>query len=72
MTGTPVARKQTAARYEWLERCRDSDFDGHGNFASLTPSQRLEWLVRAGDLVRSLSGRARSTTSGQMTRGTGP
>lgn len=45
-------------RYPWLKACRESDFDGHSAFASLTPDQRLDWLSQAGELVRALKGRA--------------
>lgn len=27
-----------------LEKCSDEDFDGHTEFANLTPEQRLNWL----------------------------
>jgi len=50
------------APYTWLKQCKDSDFDGHSAFASLTPSQRLEWLSQAGDLIRTLKGRAHPST----------
>lgn len=45
-------------KFEWLDKCKPSDFDGHTSFASLTPSQKLEWLEQAGNVIREMKGRA--------------
>jgi hypothetical protein len=53
------AAESARTGYEWLDRCTESDFDGHGNFGALTPNQRLEWLAQAADLLRAFKGLAR-------------
>jgi len=55
-------RENMPTEYHWLKDCQESDFDGHSEFASLTPSQRLEWLSQAGDLIRALKDRAHPAT----------
>jgi hypothetical protein len=47
----------------WLEKCSEADFDGHSQFASFTPQQRLEWLARAADLLIALKRRSKSSSS---------
>ncbi len=29
-----------------LSKCKDEDFNGHTNFRSFTPEQKLEWLFQ--------------------------
>ena len=43
---------------DYLAKCRPEDFDGHSEFPAYTPRQRLEWLARAADVVRSFKGLA--------------
>jgi len=49
-------REHSETSYKWLEECKETDFDGHSAFSTFTPSQRLEWLAQAGDMVRALKG----------------
>ena len=43
---------------EALAACRPADFDGHTEFARLTPAERLEWLYQAASFVDENRGRA--------------
>ena len=36
---------------EILATCTRADFDGHTEFANLTPEQRLDWLYQAATFV---------------------
>jgi hypothetical protein len=41
-----------------LDRCSSADFDGHSEFARLTPAQRLDWLAAAQTVLRDFKGLA--------------
>ena len=43
-----------------LDCCSPADFDGHSDFAKLTPAQRLDWLAAAQEVVRDFKGLANS------------
>ena len=43
---------------EALAACSPADFDGHTEFARLTPAERLEWLSQAASFVHENRGRA--------------
>jgi hypothetical protein len=45
-----------AAFKEALARTRPEDFDGHTEFASLTPAERLDWLCEAIAFVTEFKG----------------
>jgi hypothetical protein len=45
---------------ELLRKCRPEDFDGHTNFASLTPEQSLAWLDEAARFVAQFTGAVRT------------
>jgi len=44
---------------EILRAARPEDFDGHSEFAVLSPEARLDWLFEAAELVREFKGWAR-------------
>ncbi|MEO5717682.1 MAG: hypothetical protein ABIR29_03820 [Chthoniobacterales bacterium] len=41
-----------------LASCQPQDFDGHTEFARLTPEERLEWLYQAASFVYEFKGKA--------------
>ena len=44
--------RESRELYEALDNCTAADFDGHSQFSTFTPSQRLEWLEQArADLI---------------------
>jgi hypothetical protein len=45
-----------------LAQCTPEDFDGHTEFARLTPEERLDWLFQAATFVYEFKGRAREET----------
>ena len=58
MTKPSMVRESNTPPYGWLADCKDTDFDGHSNFSTTTPDQKLEWLAIASALVRDFKGRA--------------
>jgi hypothetical protein len=42
-----------------LAHTTEADFSGHGNFHSLSPAERLEWLDEAARFVAEFKGLAR-------------
>jgi hypothetical protein len=63
MTEPRNIRETNIYKYGCLEKCSEADFDGHSQFGSFTPRQRLEWLARAADLLIALKRRAKSSPS---------
>lgn len=49
---------EKARALEAISRCAPEDFDGHTDFAKLTPLQRLEWLEHLSWFVYENRGRA--------------
>jgi hypothetical protein len=47
-----------------LAKCTAADFDGHSNFASFSPEQRLEWLARACELLQTMRRRTATPARG--------
>jgi len=45
-----------------VDQCTEQDFDGHTNFARLTPGQRLDWLDELIGFVEEFKGVARTPT----------
>lgn len=46
-----------------LASCQPQDFDGHTEFAGLTPEGRLEWLYQAASFVYEFKGKASDSAS---------
>jgi hypothetical protein len=47
----PCKRRDSVAIRERLATLRPEDFDGHTEFAGLTPEQRLVWLSQVAQFV---------------------
>jgi hypothetical protein len=48
-----------------LARTTPADFDGHTEFARMTPAQRLEWLDLAVQFIQDAKGRQSLSTPDQ-------
>lgn len=42
-------------RNELLDKCRQEDFDGHTDFQSLSPVEKLHWLSTTAVFLHSLA-----------------
>ncbi|MEO5717673.1 MAG: hypothetical protein ABIR29_03775 [Chthoniobacterales bacterium] len=60
-------RRPSAQFAAVLASCQPQDFDGHTEFARLTPAGRLEWLYQAASFVYEFKGKARDG-AGQSAR----
>lgn len=58
MTDPKKVSESQPRKFEWLEKCKPSDFDGHTSFDALNPSQKLDWLEQAGNVIHDLKGKA--------------
>ena len=53
---------QTPSEFQrLLDKCRPEDFDGHTDFQSLTPAQKLDALAGMAAFVHKYKGIARKT-----------
>lgn len=58
---TNVSETPSSDLQKLLDQCRPEDFDGHTDFRSLTPAQKLDALAGMAAFVHKYKGLARNT-----------